>query len=216
MLEHLEEQRKSFEWELASSNERINSVEATLEAREQSIRVLKASELQLFELETELEHSNSRVTELESVVDEKDRLLAEAPTVSPEIEKEMAALRKQIDVLEDILKSTRDRLASKEEEMDHLAGQMRALQEESHTTNGVHRAVVANAVVVSEEAERVREAVIGQAIRLKRSDTSRAEALQRIQQERQANAERIRLLNESVERYYGSPTTTTTTTRTTK
>ena len=116
---------------------------------------------------------------------------------------ETAALQKQIDVLAETLQSTRGRLVSKEEEMDDLAAKLRELQ--ATKSQEATRIVTEASEKLAKEAERLRESVIGKAVQLKRSESSRAAAIQRLQQERQANAESIRRLSESVQRFYGSP-----------
>ena len=204
LVEDLEKKITSLNGQLEYSIERMKSVEAALEVKEHIVMLLKESEIQIAELESEVKESNEKVAKLEMAVDEKDRLLSEATATSPAVENDLKALQKEIDVLEEILQSTRGRLAAKEEQMDDLAVRMRELQE--GRLDEATRAVTEAIEIVSGEAERLRETLIGKAIKLKRSDSIRAEALQRIQEERRANAERIRLLNESVERYYGSPT----------
>ena len=161
--------------------------------------LLKESELQIQELETTLAVKNATVIELQRSVEELEQR-ATAGSASHAAAAEMAALQQQIDVLSEALQSTRNRLAVKEEDVDRLSADIRTLQS-AQAVQAVAAAATASQQMVA-DTSKLRDSVMARAALLKRSDSIRAEAIHRLEAERQANAETLRRLSESVTKYY--------------
>jgi chromosome segregation ATPase len=125
-----------------------------------------------------------------------------APTQSRH-QAEVAALQQQIDLVNRALQTTRSRLATKEEDVDRLQAEIRVLRS-THVVpappepcNGLmHRDV--SATLPS------RSSVVARAVELQRSDDDRAEAMRRLEAERQAYLETLQGLRETFMKFYAS------------
>lgn len=200
-VQELELLSKDLEVRLQLTKEQVKTTEAALEAKSQIMSLLKESEIQIRERETELAEKNATVLELERSVEELQNQVA-GPTAASNNAVEFAALQQQIDVLNQALQSTRNRLVVKEEDVDRLAAEIRSLQ--SAKTNDVVTAATTASQELVRQASNLRDSVVARAAVLKRSDSIRAEAIHRLEAERQSNAEALRRLGESVKKYYSS------------
>jgi chromosome segregation ATPase len=99
---------------------------------------------------------------------------------------ETDSLKAQLEVLTQELHAAREQLAHKEEELSHPI--MPSI-EDSDTVNDVHS---------------LRSHIVSLAIALERSETKRAESIGKLIAEREASAESLRRLSESVKRFYSS------------
>lgn len=139
-------------------------------------------------LESELEAGrlqSANTNELQLILDEQIR--------------NQEHLKKESETLSASLQSTRERLASKEHEVDQLNARIRAL--ESQVDSAETKAV---AHPPGDNVDNLRSHVISLAVALERSENRRAEAIEALLNERQTNSESLRKLSESVKRFYST------------
>jgi chromosome segregation ATPase len=93
-------------------------------------------------------------------------------------------------------------LASKQEYVEKLSSEledMRAQADEPATTR-----VLELTRAEAESVDQMRSHIVALAKALERSENRRAEAIERLEKERQANADSLRRLTESVKRFYST------------
>jgi|UPI000581AE03 chromosome segregation ATPase len=183
--------------------QRLNDLLLERSVTEQKIESYKEN---VSSLEFELQASQAKLeifqqTHLESLATAESLHLREFEGSIHE--SEMENLRHQVESLESALESTRARLVTKEEEVDHLNKHLR--QTKVAQRNGAAESLEAsNSQGHSNDVGSLRSHVMSLAVALERSENRRAEAIDRLLREREGNAESLRRLSESVKRFYST------------
>ena len=197
--------------ELDQTKELVRELESQLSSHETSLREMQeaqASSRRLASadiegwqrhaqsLEEEVSLKSDRIADLERHIDSLERSKSVAPTQSVS-GGEIDALRDQVASLTSTLQAAHNRLASKEAENQTMATQLQTLMEEQQK-----QSVPCLEDVTGDDAESLRSQVVSLATALELSETRRAETIELLTAERRANAESIRRLGESVQRFY--------------
>ena len=186
-----------LERQLDHAKEENKCAEAALSARNQFMSMLKQSEVQIQDLEGQLKSKNSNISDLQ---ENMEKLEAKLGSQSGEL-KELASIKSQETVLNDALSSTRTRLAAKESEMDRVSAEIRELQW-SGSQDVIQ--IVARELSTSNLTNNDEDA-IARAVQLRRSQSDRIGAIQRLDEERRANKEALQKWRASVTRYCKLP-----------
>ena len=111
-------------------------------------------------------------------------------------------LQRELHTLTDDLSSSRNYLAAKKEQVEKLSSELAHLR-----SQGSQRATSRVLELTRDEAEnseQMRAQIISLAKALEQSEGRRAEAIDRVEREREANADSLRRLTESVKRFYST------------
>jgi chromosome segregation ATPase len=202
--------------ELERANAVVGDLELQLSHQEDSLREMRATQessrrqassdssglqRRAQSLEDEVSRKTAQISQLEDQLEKAERgktdLSRQATPASPA---EIQRLQEQVDSLTCTLQATHARLATKEEEMNGLSTQIRFLEEQPHG----HQEQASPRLddVAGDDVESLRTHVVSLATALERSETRRADAMDRLMVERRANADSIRRLGDSVQRFY--------------
>jgi chromosome segregation ATPase len=180
--------------QLAEYEQQLRAKDASLEAKNEIVVQLTKSEQQIQDLETKLRERNLEIRAME----DKLEAIAEAER-TPHIDTvQLGSLKEEVEALNNALQATRSRLSTKERDFDELRSQVVELREARFRQSPV---LQENRSISLGNAADVHE-TISRAMKLKRPDHVRAEALKRLEEERAKNADALAALKASVERYY--------------
>lgn len=190
----IEEERETAKQKSRIFEEKASGhIEALKHSSDQKESIIMGLRDDIKELQDQLESGRNVTTQhqnLNHYVAEKDS--------------EIESLRQQVESMNAALHATRNRLASKEEEIDTLHGTLQRLQndQKQNTEDLLH--AIENSSDMTDDVDTLHTHVVSLAVALERSETRRAEAIDRLLAERQANADSLRRLSESVKRYYSA------------
>ena len=187
------------EQELARSE--IGEGQHHVAKREQTISLLKSKVSHLnVERERALAESSSR----------DESLRKEVTTLRDEVQqkiKQVTALEQQVDNLSMELSTTKSVMGLKEEELHRLSLELeenRAAQLEA-TQNVTSKVLESNmSTTEADNSENMRNLVISLSHALEKSESQRADAIDRLLRERKTNADSLKRLGESVKRFYST------------
>jgi chromosome segregation ATPase len=153
---------------------------------------------------TAASHLEDRVRELQFERDWSSAQAKEAAETSAAAHnEEVKSLRQQLETVEAALHATRSRVAEAESERNRLRSELAEASRKSQSPLGAAPSPsISYAVAPSLEIESLRNHIVNLAVALERSETKRAEAITRLQSERELNARSLKRLSESVKRYY--------------
>ena len=171
---------------------RMKELEHELNAKTRLVSTLEASVSELqFQLDSGMSSTSLPMASMppaESISEKDD---------------EIENLKKQVESLNGALHSTRSRLASKEEDLDRLNAELSRLHsEQAAASTTILQPETSNDT--AEEMDNLRANIISLAMALERSENMRAEAYARLLKEREANADSLRRLSDSVKRFYSA------------
>jgi chromosome segregation ATPase len=118
---------------------------------------------------------------------------------------QLSALCSQVESLSRDLLKANEMILSKNEELSKLNAELNDIKTRNTAVQDVDAVnAIEQLTKQSEDVECIRSHVMTLAIALERSENRRAEAIDRLLSERQANADSLRRLSESVKRFYSS------------
>lgn len=127
---------------------------------------------------------------------ESESLLAKVDSESTVVKD----LNVQIDLINNALQATRNRLSTKEEEMERIATDFRAHRVGQEAT-GTDATTCARSTDNSDSSSTKMNEIIEAAKALRRTDADRATSLQQLATERQVTSSSLRKLRKSVKKY---------------
>jgi chromosome segregation ATPase len=191
-----------MELQLSQQEDSLREMRATQESsRRQASADSSGLQRRTQSLEDEVSRKTAQISQLEDQLENAERgktdLSRQAAPASPA---EMQRLQEQVDSLTLTLQATHARLATREEEMNGLSAQIRFLEEQPHS----HQEEASSRLdeAAGDDVESLRTHVVSLATALERSETRRADAMDRLMVERRANADSLRRLGDSVQRFY--------------
>ena len=116
------------------------------------------------------------------------------------------SLESQLASLSVELSSGQEQLVSKEADFRRLSMELEEVraQQLQSTRNATSNVLDASSREEAESIDNMRSHIISLAVALERSETQRADAIERLLKEREANADSLRRLGESVKRFYST------------
>jgi hypothetical protein len=190
-MSQLEHRNHDLDLQLQQTVSYLKISEAKLSEQNPMLSLLKESEKQIQALESTLNEKVAQITSLEQRVENMN-----SSSMNGDIlQDDWLSIRQQVDVLNQALQSTRDRLAVREADVDCLRADLRELR---HHPTPVD--IAFSSVVASSDSS----SLVARAAKLRRSESIREAALQRLESERDASIEALRRLSESVSKYYNN------------
>jgi chromosome segregation ATPase len=190
-MSQLEHRNHDLDLQLQQTVSYLKISEAKLSEQNPMLSLLKESEKQIQALESTLNEKVAQITSLEQRVENMN-----SSSMNGDIlQDDWLSIRQQVDMLNQALQSTRDRLAVREADVDCLRADLRELR---HHPTPVD--IAFSSVVASSDSS----SLVARAAKLRRSESIREAALQRLESERDASIEALRRLSESVSKYYNN------------
>lgn len=167
---------------------------------------IEALRLQIAALQRDQRASSSQTGAREELIEREVHELQDQMRVKDE---QLFKMQQQIQSLGQDLSESHQELACKEEDMLKLSSEVEDLRAQAQLAASLVPSPTASRVLehTRDEAENVdqmRADIVALAQALERSETSRAELIERIERERETNAESLRRLTDSVKRFYST------------
>ena len=195
-LQQLEQRCLELNTQLESTLQQLQKSENALSEKELwANSSLNESKLQIQSLQRSLDERTQQVSELDHRVQELMSVVP--PDAASHIPaEEHQALQEQIEILNNVLQSTRDRLVEREGDLDQLRRTIRTMTPTLPSTVPLS--------THTESASTFASPVIDQAVQLRRSNSIRRQAIAQIERDRDASLKALEQLTASVMTYYPS------------
>ena len=181
------------------NNARRASSQAARESTSQSAAELHALRAQIQSLQEQRNASSSETDASAAHIEREVQALQQTMTSK---DSQISTLKRQLQSLGGDLSASHQGLAAKQEDVHRLSSELEELRTQANRP--VTSQVLELTQDEAESGDKMRSHIVSLAHALEQAENRRAEAIERLEKERQANADSLRRLTESVKRFYST------------
>ena len=190
----------SLEKELSSYRNQISKLKGKLEKMHRTDAEEKlALRKEVKDLKEQQKVASSKIIAREVHIEEEVHALQEAMANK---DSQIGSLETKLGAISDDLNDSRQELASKCEDVNKLTVEVEELRQQAQQSTPRHLLEVNHDE--AESVDKMRSSIISLASALEQSEIRRAEAIERLEKERRANADSLHQMTESVKRFYST------------
>ena len=197
-----------LETDLGNERIRFDELSTSIAEKEQLVAASVADVKKLHAQMSSLSRKNRDLTQQQEAKDKKFR--TEVVGLRQALERKqgrLTSLEKQLQSLSIELSSSKDLLVSKEDDLHRVSIELENIRAEQLETTQRITSQVLNSDLSKEEAEStdtMRNLIVSLSQALQKSESQRADAIERLLRERKASADSLKRLGESVKRFYST------------
>ena len=208
-MKQVEQRCHELNEQLQSTLQQLQRAEGMLSEQEQVVvETENATKSQIQTLQQELQDRTNQATEMEqhilTMTTQQQQVQEQCEALRAQAE-EYQTLPQEMEALNAILQATRDRLVTRERDVDQLRRELREIQPPSHPFSTTDRTAPATDVTPSSSSLLLTTrstTIVEQAIQLRRSDSMRTTAVTQLERDVTASHEALQQLMASVTQYY--------------